>query len=292
MNIYSPKEMTSLLERHDFFFKKNLGQNFLIQKEASRRIALAARDTLPEDEKTLAVEIGPGAGSLTLQLADLFDRVLALEIDPHLMGVLEESLAGLDNVKVINTDALTFDFTEIARLYPDHRIAVCSNLPYYITSEIIMRLLESRLPIVSMTLLIQKEAAQRLCAKPGEANYGAITASTSNYAKAERLFSLGPGNFIPRPKVDSTVLRLTPYSVPPVSVSDRNLFFRLIRAAFASRRKTLSNSLFLLLKDRVTKEELSEYLQAAGIDPARRGETLTLQEYAAITDIFSKSEEC
>ena len=292
MNIYSPKEMTALLERHGFFFKKNLGQNFLIQKDASRRIAQAARETLPGDKKTLAVEIGPGAGSLTLQLSELFDRVLALEIDPHLMAVLRESLEGRENVEVLNTDALLFDYTEIEKRYPDHLIAVCSNLPYYITSEIIMHLLESRLPIVSMTLLIQKEAAQRLCAKPGEANYGAITASSSYYAKSERLFSLGPGNFIPRPKVDSTVLRLTPYSSPPVSVSDRDLFFRLIRAAFSSRRKTLSNSLYLLLKDRISKEELSRRLQKAGIDPTRRGETLTLREYAAITDIFSKSEEC
>lgn len=291
MNLYSSKEMTDLLERHDFFFKKNLGQNFLMNENIANKIASASRETLPNDKKTLALEIGPGAGSLTLQLSKLFDQVLALEIDPHLIGVLEESLNACDNVRVIHTDALLFDLEKIAEMYPDHRIAVCSNLPYYITSEIIMKLLESTLPIASITVLIQKEAASRLTSKPGEENFGAITASVSYYAKAEKLFLVGPGNFIPRPKVDSAVLRLIPHKVPPITVKDKKMLFQAIRAAFSNRRKMLSNTLFPLFTDHFSKDEISDLFAQIGIDPTRRGETLSLDEYALIVNTFSKNEE-
>ncbi|MBQ3074807.1 MAG: 16S rRNA (adenine(1518)-N(6)/adenine(1519)-N(6))-dimethyltransferase RsmA [Clostridia bacterium] len=290
MNLYSSKEMTDLLERHDFFFKKNLGQNFLMNESIAARIADASFETVPKSKKSLAIEIGPGAGSLTLQLAHRFDSVLALEIDPHLIGVLEESLAEENNVKVVHTDALAYDFSTVERDYPDHSIAICSNLPYYITSEIIMRLLESALPITSITVLIQKEAAVRLISKPGTDQYGAITASVSYYAKSEKLFTVGPGNFIPRPKVDSAVLRLTPYETPAVQVQDRTLFFKLIRAAFGNRRKTLSNALSSALKDRFSKEQILALLEKADVDPTRRGETLTLEEYAKITDTFINNE--
>ena len=291
MNLYSSKEMTDLLERHDFFFKKNLGQNFLMNESIAFKIASSSRETLPNDQKTLALEIGPGAGSLTLQLSKLFDQVLALEIDPHLIGVLDESLKEASNVKVIHTDALLFDLETISEMYPDHQIAVCSNLPYYITSEIIMKLLESKLPIASITVLIQKEAAARLTSKPGEDNFGAITASVSYYAKAEKLFLVGPGNFIPRPKVDSSVLRLVPHLEPPVKVNDKKLLFRLIRAAFSNRRKMLSNTVFPIFTDRFSKEEISSIFTNIGIIPTRRGETLTLDEYALIVNTFTKNEE-
>ncbi len=291
MNLYSAKEMTDLLERHDFFFKKNLGQNFLMNEAVSLRIATASRETLPDDGKTLALEIGPGAGSLTIQLSKLFTKVLALEIDPHLMGVLEESLSEKENVTVINTDALKFNFNSIAKTYPDYHIAVCSNLPYYITSEIIMRLLESDLPIASITVLIQKEAAVRLSSKPGDPNYGSICASVSFYAKTQRLFNVGPGNFVPRPKVDSAVLRLIPHETPPVSVSDKDLFFRLIKAAFLNRRKVLSNTLYPVAQNQMSKEDLIRIMTDAGIDPLRRGETLSLEEFAILTDVLNISEE-
>lgn len=291
MNLYSAKEMTSLLEKHDFFFKKNLGQNFLMNESTAHRIASASRETLPEGKPALAIEIGPGAGSLTLQLSRLFDRVLAIEIDPHLIGVLEESLAECTNVEIQNMDALQFDFKALAEKYPDFSIAVCSNLPYYITSEIIMRLLESTLPLASITVLIQKEAALRLTSKPGEENFGAITASVSYYAKAEKLFLVGPGNFIPRPKVDSAVLRLVPHQEPPVAVKDPKRFFGIIRAAFLNRRKTLSNALFSAFQADFTKDEIFQILELAGIDPMRRGETLTLSEFASISDNFIKCEE-
>ena len=290
MNLYSAKEMTALLERHDFFFKKNLGQNFLMNEAVSHRIASSSRETLPQDEKTLAIEIGPGAGSLTIQLSKLFTKVLALEIDPHLIGVLKESLSECGNVTVVNTDALKFDLQSIKENYPDYKIAVCSNLPYYITSEMIMRLLESDLPIASITVLIQKEAAMRLSAKPGEANYGSICASVSYYAKAQRLFQVGPGNFVPKPKVDSSVLQLIPYETPPVSVADKDLFFKLIKAAFLNRRKVLSNTLFPVVQDDLTKEELMKIMTSVGIDPQRRGETLSLDEFAKLCDVLKNIE--
>ncbi len=291
MNLYSSKEMTDLLERHDFFFKKNLGQNFLMNESIAARIADASFETVPKNKKSLAIEIGPGAGSLTFQLAHRFDSVLAIEIDPHLIGVLAESLADEKNTRVIHTDALAFDFSSVRKDYPEHSIAVCSNLPYYITSEIIMRLLESGLPITSITVLIQKEAAVRLTSKPGNEQYGAITAAVNYYAKSEKLFTVGPGNFIPRPKVDSAVLRLTPFAEPAVKVTDEVLFFKLIRAAFGNRRKTLSNALSSAFKDRYSKELILEVLKKAEVDPSRRGETLSLEEYAKIANIFTTCEE-
>lgn len=291
MNLYSAKEMTSLLEKNNFFFKKNFGQNFLMNESVSNRIASASFETLKSDKKKLAIEIGPGAGSLTLQLAKMFDYVVALEIDPHLIPVLDESLCDVKNVRIVETDALKFDFSLLQNEFFDYEIAVCSNLPYYITSELIMRLLKSRITLSSVTVLIQKEAATRLVSKAGTADYGAITAAVSYYAKAEKLFNVGPGNFIPRPKVDSSVLRLVPYSEPPVSVSDQKTFFKVIRAAFSARRKTLLNALTNGLSPRIGKSEIEAVLLRCGIDPTRRGESLTLDEFASISNIFSEKEE-
>ncbi len=292
MNLYSAKEMTLLLERHGFFFKKNMGQNFLMNENTAQRIARSSFETLPSEKKKVAIEIGPGAGSLTLPLSGLFDKVLALELDPHLIPVLKESLSDCNNVDVLNTDALLFDYENLTERYPDYAIAVCSNLPYYITSQIIMRLLESKVPISSLTLLIQKEAAKRLASAPGSEDYGAITAAVSYHAKAETLFSVGPGNFIPRPKVDSTVLRLIPYKTPPVCVRSEAMLFSVIRASFSARRKTIANALFQIFSTRLSKEEIQERLRNASLDPNRRGETMTLVEFAKIADIFTDFEEC
>jgi len=290
MNLYSSTEMRLLLERHDFFFKKNLGQNFLMNEAQALRIATAAKETMTDQKKTLALEIGPGAGSLTLQLAKLFDNVLALEIDPHLISVLDESLNECKNVTVINVDALKFDYSTLMKDYPDHEIAVCSNLPYYITSEVIMQLLESGLPLSSITVLIQKEACNRLISKAGSPDYGAITAAVSYYAKAEKLFLVGPGNFIPKPKVDSAVLRLTPYTEKPVSVENEALFFKLIRSAFSARRKTLINSLSGSLQGVFSKETLLSCMKKTGLDPTRRGETLTLLEFSLLSNALNQTK--
>ncbi|MBQ4036675.1 MAG: ribosomal RNA small subunit methyltransferase A [Clostridia bacterium] len=289
MNLYSSKEMTLLLERHDFFFKKNLGQNFLMNEATALRIATAARETVTEDGPVLALEIGPGAGSLTLQLSKLFDRVHALEIDPHLLGVLEESLKDCENVTVENCDALQFDYQSLLTRYPNHHITVCSNLPYYITSEVIMLLLESGIPLTGITVLIQKEACTRFTAAPATPDYGAISAATAYRATAKKLFQVGPGNFIPRPKVDSAVLRLIPRKEKAVQVENEALFFKIIRAAFSARRKTLLNA--LTGGGIGEKERLEALLTECEIDPARRGETLSLDEFARIANILNKTEE-
>lgn len=291
MNLYAKNEMVRLLEENGFFFKKKLGQNFLMNENTAARIAEASRETVPDGSPALALEIGPGAGALTLQLAKRFDRVLALEIDEHLIPVLKTSLAEEKKVQVECCDALKFPLESLAERYPGYHIAVCSNLPYYITSEAIMRLLESSIPLVSITVLIQKEAANRLCAKPGSPDYGAITASVSYYAESEKLFSVGPGNFIPRPQVDSTVLRLVPRSVPPVRPKDEKTFFQVIRAAFGARRKTLCNALSVYFSGRIPRDEILEILQSCGIPAERRGETLSLQEFCMISDAIDLRED-
>ncbi len=291
MNLYSSKEMTMLLEKNNFFFKKNFGQNFLMNEAIANRIGMASFETLKSDKKKLVIEIGPGAGALTLQLSRIYDQVIALEIDPHLIPVLDESLADCNNVRIIRTDALQFDFNTIKNEFPDYEVAVCSNLPYYITSELIMRLLECDLSITSITVLIQKEAANRLVSKPGSADFGAITAVVNFYAKAEKLFMVGPGNFIPRPKVDSAVLRLTPFVSPPVAVKNQKIFFSVIRASFSARRKTLSNTLYNGFQDRFSKPDIERLLSECGIDSTRRGESLSLEEFAKISNKFSDTEE-
>ena len=291
MRLYAKNEMTALLEKNGFFFKKNLGQNFLLNESIAGRIADAARESLSGDKPTLALEIGPGAGALTLQLSRRFDQVLALEIDPHLIPVLEESLEETENVTVLNCDALKFDLAEIRKRYPGYDVAVCSNLPYYITSDVIMRLLTGPVPIKSVTVLIQREAADRLCAPPASPSYGAITAAVQYYAESKKLFTVGPGNFLPRPQVDSAVLRLIPRSEPTVKPLSEEVFFSVIRAAFAARRKTLVNALSVAFGSELTKDEVSLVLERAGIRPDRRGETLSLPEFCSIADELVRLEE-
>lgn len=291
MNLYSAREMTELLERHGFFFKKNLGQNFLMNEATAARIAEAGFQTMSGKRKTLAVEIGPGAGSLTMQLASRFDEVLSLEIDPHLIPVLQESLAGIENVTVENCDALSFHYSCLTERYPDYEVALCSNLPYYITTELIMRALESKIALSSITVLIQKEAAARLSAAPDTKDYGAITASVSYYAKTKRLFTVSPGNFIPKPKVDSAVLQIIPYTEKPIKPLDEEMFFKVIRAAFSARRKTLINSLSSSFSDFISKDELTDLIAQCGISPTVRGETLSILDFKLISDKIAKTRK-
>lgn len=288
MNVYSPKDLTELLEKHGFFFKKNLGQNFLISENVARRIAETAFDSMPDAARTVVLEIGPGAGALTRQLSSLFDHVIALEIDPHLIPVLEEILSDCRNTEVILCDALKYPFDKLLEKFPGHSFAVCSNLPYYLTSPLIMKFLESRVPFESVTVLIQKEAADRLCAPAGSDAYGAIGAVASFYAEAKRCFTVSAGNFIPRPKVESAVLRFTPHKTRPVEPKNTALFFRVIHAAFAQRRKTILNALSSDFASEYAKETIKAALDNAGIDQARRGETLDLPEFARISDFLVK----
>lgn len=290
MNVYAMNDLKRLLEENSFFFKKTLGQNFLMNEAVAKRIAEASRSTIAENVPCLALEIGPGAGSLTLQLSYAFDRVLAIEIDPHIIPVLESTLENSKNVSVICEDALRFDYKRIREEYPGYAVAVCSNLPYCITSEIIMKLLESDIGLTSITVLIQQEAAERLIASPGSPQYGAITAAVEYYAQAKILFRVGPGNFYPRPKVDSAVLLLIPRKEPVVRPKSPELFFKIIKGAFSARRKTILNALSISFSD-IPKDSLLSALNASQIDPIRRGETLTLKDFAELSDSLQSWED-
>ncbi len=271
----------ALLERHGFHFSKKLGQNFLINPSVCPRMAEACGAT----SDTGVLEIGPGIGVLTRELARRAGRVVAIELDDRLPPVLAETLAGQDHVKIVQGDCMKLDLHHLLREeFGDRPVSVCANLPYYITSPILMNLLESRLPVTSITVMVQKEAAQRLCATPGTREAGAVTLAVAYYARAETLFSVSRGSFLPAPNVDSAVIRLTVRQQPPCKVKDEKLLFRLIRAGFNQRRKTLLNS---LTGAGFTKEVLAAALAAAGLAPTARAEELTLSQFAALADALA-----
>ncbi len=267
-----------LLDRHGFRFSKALGQNFLINPSVCPRMAQACG----ADEQTGVLEIGPGIGVLTHELAKRAARVTAVELDERLLPVLSETLADHDNVHVLHGDVLKLDLHRlIAEEFAGLKVAVCANLPYYITSPILMALLESRLPIDSITVMVQKEAAQRLCAQPGTRECGAITLAVHYYAQPETLFGVSRGSFMPAPNVDSAVIRLAIRPHPPCQVDDEKALFRLIRAAFGQRRKTLANA---LTGTGMSKPQVATLLNRAGVDPGARAEQLTLEQFAALAN--------
>ncbi len=267
-----------LLSRHGFSFSKKLGQNFLINPSVCPRMAASCG----ADKAGGVLEIGPGVGVLTKELAAVAGQVVAIELDDRLLPVLDETLAECDNVAVVHGDALKLDLHALLReRFGDRPVSVCANLPYYITSPLIMALLESRLPIDALTVMVQREAADRLCAAPGTRAAGAVTLAVAYYAEAEKLFDVSRGSFMPAPNVDSAVIRLTVRKSPPVDVRDEKVLFRLIRAGFGQRRKTLLNSLAAALPDR---DRLRAALTAAGVSPTARAEELTLAQFAAIAN--------
>ena len=270
--------LRDLLSRHGFSFSKKLGQNFLVNPSVCPRMAAACG----ADRESGALEIGPGVGVLTKELAAVAGQVVAIELDDRLLPVLGETLSECDNVTVVHGDALKLDLHALIReKFGDRRVSVCANLPYYITSPLIMALLESRLPIDSLTVMVQREAADRLCAAVGTRAAGAVTLAVAYYAEAEKLFDVSRGSFMPAPNVDSAVIRLTVRKTPPVAVNDEKRMFRLIRAGFGQRRKTVSNSLSAAVPDR---ERLRAALAAAGVSPTARAEELSLAQFAAIAD--------
>ncbi len=275
-----------VLTRHGFSFSKALGQNFLINPSVCPRMAEACHPGLA-DGSFAVLEIGPGLGVLTRELARVAKRVISVELDERLFPVLEETLADCDNVTVVAGDILKLD---VAKLLDTHAhglpVVVCANLPYYITSPILMGLLESRLPFSCITVLVQKEAAERLCAQPGTRACGAVTLAVNYYAEAEILFSVSRGSFMPAPKVDSSVIRLTLRGAPPCTVTNEGLLFRLIRAAFGQRRKTLPNSLSAAGFDKST---LLTALQTAGLSPTARAEELTLEQFVTLAETLNKA---
>ncbi len=272
----------ALLERHGFHFSKKLGQNFLINPSVCPRMAEAC-GACPDSG---VLEIGPGIGVLTRELAQRAGRVVAIELDDRLLPVLAQTLAGQDHVKIVQGDCMKLDLHRLLQEeFGDRPVSVCANLPYYITSPILMGLLESRLPVTSITVMVQKEAAQRLCATPGTREAGAVTLAVAYYAEADTLFQVSRGSFMPAPQVDSSVIRLTIRQQPPCDVQDEKTLFRLIRAGFGQRRKTLLNS---LTAAGFTKEALATGLAAAGLSPTARAEELTLPQFAALADALTK----
>ncbi len=281
LNLADIGTVKSILNRHDFSFSKTLGQNFLINPHICPNMA----DACAEDGSKGVIEIGPGIGVLTYELAQRFSRVVAFELDKRLLPVLDETLSEFDNVTVLNEDFLEADVKGIIeRCFCGESLSVCANLPYYITSPILMFLLESRLPFDNITVMVQKEAADRICAKPGSRAAGAISSTVHYFSQPEKLFDVSRGSFMPSPKVNSAVIKLKVRKEPPVNVSDEAFFFRVIKSAFAQRRKTASNSLASGLG--MSKQAIEEALTQCGFDKNVRAETFTLEDFASISNFL------
>ena len=268
-----------ILSRHGFTFSKSLGQNFLINPSVCPKMA----ELSGADKGVGVIEIGPGIGVLTNELCKLADKVVAIELDKRLLPVLEETLGEYDNLKVVNADVLETDLHKlIEEEFSGMEVVVCANLPYYITSPVIMKLLEDKLPISAITVMVQKEAAQRICAEVGSRQSGAVTVSVNYYAKPEMLFSVSAGSFMPAPKVDSAVIRLNVLNEPPVKVNDEKKFFSVVKASFLQRRKVISNSLSSGLS--LDKSKTAEILEKSGVPLNARAEKLSLQNFADIAN--------
>ncbi len=281
MNLADISTIKKLLSVDDFSFKKSLGQNFLIDETVCPQMAAAAAD-----EDTGVLEIGPGIGVLTRELAAVAKRVVTVELDERLRPVLKKTLADLDNTKVIFADAMKLDLHAlIAEEFSDcSRVAVCANLPYYITSPIIMKLLESRLPIDNITVMVQKEAAERLCAEVSSREAGAVTVAVKYYAEGEILFRVGRDSFMPPPKVDSAIIKLSVRKTPAVVVANEERFFSLVKACFAQRRKTLLNTVSSTLH--IEKTELAACLEEMELPADIRAEKLTLQQLCSLSNLM------
>lgn len=281
-NLSNISVIRDVLSRHGFSFSKGLGQNFLINPTVCPRMAEMGN----AQPGWGMIEIGAGVGVLTAELAQRADKVICIEIDSRLLPILDETLAEYDNIKIVNQDVLKVDLHKlIAEEFPNMPVAVCANLPYYITSPIIMNLLESRLPISSLTVMVQKEAAQRICAMPGSREVGAVSIAVRYYCEPKVLFQVSRGSFMPAPDVDSTVIRLDIRKQPTVDVKREEDFFRVVKAAFSQRRKTLSNTLSSGLS--MNKTQIAELLERAGVASNLRAEQLSMQQFADIANALN-----
>ena len=277
------KNTIEVLQKYDFVFQKKFGQNFLIDSHVLDKIVSAAGITKDD----FVLEIGPGIGTMTQYLAASARKVFAVEIDKALIPILEDTLKEFDNVQVINQDILKVDIKKLAEEHNDGKpIKVVANLPYYITTPIIMGLFESQVPIDSITVMVQKEVADRMKVGPGTKDYGALSLAVQYYAEPYIVANVPPNCFMPRPKVGSAVIRLTRHEKPPVEVVDEKLMFRLIRASFNQRRKTLANGLKNSQELQFTKEQVEQAITECGLPLNIRGEALTLEQFAALADIF------
>jgi len=271
MNLTSPKIIKDLLSRHGFTFTKSLGQNFLVNPTICPKMAQGFMGAG-------VIEIGAGVGVLTRELSKVAGKVVVIEIDEGLRPILAETLADCPNVEIVWGDVLKIDLKAlIEEKFAGFEISVCANLPYYITSPVIMRLLEERLPISSITVMVQKEAAERLCAPPGIRDCGAVSVAVRYYSQPKKLFEVSRGSFMPPPNVDSAVIRLDVFGEKHSDVTDEKLFFRIVKAAFSQRRKQLVNPVSSELK--LTKETIKIALAESGVNPAARAEELTLEDF-------------
>lgn len=284
-NLGNPKNTIEIIQKYEFMFQKKFGQNFLIDAHVLEKIISAAGIT--KDDCVL--EIGPGIGTMTQYLAENAGRVVAVEIDRNLIPLLKETLADYDNVTVINEDILRVDIKALAEEYNGGKpIKVVANLPYYITTPIIMGLFESGVPIDNITVMVQKEVADRMKEGPGSKDYGALSLAVQYYAEPEIVANVPPNCFIPRPNVGSAVIRLTRHKEMPVEVKDPALMFKIIRASFNQRRKTLQNGLGNAPELPYTKEQIAAAIAEMGLTPTIRGEALSLAQFAQLSDILGE----
>lgn len=278
-NLYDINVIKDVMGRHGFNFSKALGQNFIINPDVCPKIA----ELGGAEENTGVIEIGAGVGVLTAELAKRAKKVVCIEIDKRLLPVLDETLSDFDNIEIINEDVLKVDLHKlIEEKFPGMRVVVCANLPYYITSPIIMMLLESNLPIESITVMVQKEAGDRLCAEVGSRDAGAVTAAVNYYAEAQKLFDVSRGCFMPSPKVDSMVIKLDLRKEKLFDLKDEKKFFRLVKSAFGQRRKTASNSISAGMG--IPKGEVISALERAGFDANVRAEKFTMEDFKRLCE--------
>jgi 16S rRNA (adenine1518-N6/adenine1519-N6)-dimethyltransferase len=283
----NPQKTIEVIQKYEFAFQKKFGQNFLIDTHVLDKIISAAEITKDD----LVVEIGPGIGTMTQYLACAAREVVAIEIDKMLIPILQDTLSEYDNVTVINEDVLKVDLNKLAEERNGGRpVKVVANLPYYITTPIIMGLFENHVPLHSITIMVQKEVADRMRMGPGTKDYGALSLAVQYYAEPYLVANVPPNCFMPRPNVGSAVIKLTVHENPPVVVRDEQLMFRLIRASFNQRRKTLANGLNNSPELHYSKEQIAEAIERLGTSPSVRGEALTLEQFARLADIFLELE--
>lgn len=284
-NLGNPQETIAVLQRYGFNFQKKYGQNFLIDTHVLDKI-IGAAQIGPDD---FVLEIGPGIGTMTQYLAEAAREVVAVEIDTKLIPILQDTLKEYDNITVLNEDILKVDIRKIAEEKNGGKpIKVVANLPYYITTPIIMGLFESEVPLDSITVMVQKEVADRMQVGPGTKDYGALSLAVQYYAEPYIVANVPPNCFIPRPAVGSAVIRLTRYQEKPVKVNDASFMFKIIRASFNQRRKTLQNGLYNSSELRIPKEKTVAALEEMGLTPTIRGEKLSLEEFAQLSDILGR----
>ena len=273
-----------IVEKYGFSFKKNFGQNFLVDERVLGKIVSSAE--ISKDD--VVIEVGPGIGTLTQALAKEAYKVVAVEIDTTLVPILGELLSDFDNIEIINEDILKVDVNAIAEKYPDKKIKMVANLPYYITTPIIMNVLENHIPVESITVMIQKEVANRMKAQPSTKDYGSLSLAVQYYCEPYLVANVPQNCFMPRPNVDSAVIKLTVMDKPKVQVNNEKFMFEFIKAAFSQRRKTLVNCIFSSGLLTLSKDEIGKMLNGLGYDERVRGESLTLEDYGKITDEAEK----